>query len=39
MDPDPNQCLAFGDLGGLIIAGQSGYVTVQLGDSKQSDVG
>jgi hypothetical protein len=33
MDPDPNQCLAFGDLGGLIIAGQSGYITVQLVDS------
>jgi hypothetical protein len=32
-NPDPNQCLAFGDLGGLIIAGQSGYITVQLVDS------
>ena len=31
-DVDPNKCIAFGDLGGLIMAGFSGHIVVQLVD-------
>lgn len=31
-DPEPNNCLAFGDLGGMIMAGKSGHIIVQLVD-------
>ena len=30
--PEPNNCLAFGDLGGMIMAGRSGHIIVQLID-------
>lgn len=33
VDTDPNKCLAFGDLGGLMMAGTSGHIIVQLVDS------
>lgn len=32
-DPEPNNCLAFGDLGGMIMAGRSGHIIVQLIDN------
>ena len=32
-DPEPNNCLAFGDLGGMIMAGRSGHIMVQLVDN------
>jgi len=32
-DPEPNNCLAFGDLGGMIMAGKSGHIIVQLIDN------
>jgi len=34
VDPNPDKCLAFGDLGGLIMAGKSGHIIVQLVDSR-----
>jgi hypothetical protein len=32
-DPEPTNCLAFGDLGGMIMAGRSGHIIVQLVDN------
>ena len=32
VDPAPDKCLAFGDLGGLVMAGTIGRITVQLVD-------
>lgn len=32
-DPEPNNCLAFGDLGGMMMAGDAGHIIVQLVDS------
>lgn len=34
VDPDPDKCMAFGDLGGLMMAGTSGHIIVHLVDSR-----